>query len=215
MNRLEIVSVLIPGAALLSCALMLSAQDPDKTSDEFRKAFLEKFQRTSLNTTPGDAMMLRILVESRNSKRGIEVGAASGFGAINMGIGFERTGGHLFSLEIDPQRARETRENLAKVGLEKTVTVVEGDALKNLPALDGRFDFIFIDAAKQQYFQYLKAVEPKLKPGAVVVADNVILSARAMKDFLDYIQTSPNYETVIIRASMEKGDGMSISYKLR
>jgi len=214
-NRLEIVSVLIPGAALLSCALMLSAQDPDKTSDEFRKAFLEKFQRTSLNTTPGDAMMLRILVESRNSKRGIEVGAASGFGAINMGIGFERTGGHLFSLEIDPQRARETRENLAKVGLEKTVTVVEGDALKNLPALDGRFDFIFIDAAKQQYFQYLKAVEPKLKPGAVVVADNVILSARAMKDFLDYIQTSPNYETVIIRASMEKGDGMSISYKLR
>jgi predicted O-methyltransferase YrrM len=194
---------------------MLSAQDPDKTSDEFRKAFLEKFQRTSLNTTPGDAMMLRILVESRNAKRGIEVGAASGFGAINMGIGFERTGGHLFSLEIDPQRARETRENLAKVGLEKTVTVVEGDALKNLPALDGRFDFIFIDAAKQQYFQYLKAVEPKLKPGAVVVADNVILSARAMKDFLDYIQTSPNYETVIIRASMEKGDGMSISYKLR
>lgn len=215
MNRLEIVNVLIPGAALLSCALMLSAQDPDKTSDEFRKAFLEKFQRTSLNTTPGDAMMLRILVESRNAKRGIEVGAASGFGAINMGIGFERTGGHLFSLEIDPQRARETRENLAKVGLEKTVTVVEGDALKNLPALDGRFDFIFIDAAKQQYFQYLKAVEPKLKPGAVVVADNVILSARAMKDFLDYIQTSPNYETVIIRASMEKGDGMSISYKLR
>jgi predicted O-methyltransferase YrrM len=214
-NRLEIVNVLIPGAALLSCALMLSAQDPDKTSDEFRKAFLEKFQRTSLNTTPGDAMMLRILVESRNAKRGIEVGAASGFGAINMGIGFERTGGHLFSLEIDPQRARETRENLAKVGLEKTVTVVEGDALKNLPALDGRFDFIFIDAAKQQYFQYLKAVEPKLKPGAVVVADNVILSARAMKDFLDYIQTSPNYETVIIRASMEKGDGMSISYKLR
>jgi predicted O-methyltransferase YrrM len=212
---LEIVNVLIPGAALLSCALMLSAQDPDKTSDEFRKAFLEKFQRTSLNTTPGDAMMLRILVESRNAKRGIEVGAASGFGAINMGIGFERTGGHLFSLEIDPQRARETRENLAKVGLEKTVTVVEGDALKNLPALDGRFDFIFIDAAKQQYFQYLKAVEPKLKPGAVVVADNVILSARAMKDFLDYIQTSPNYETVIIRASMEKGDGMSISYKLR
>jgi predicted O-methyltransferase YrrM len=49
----------------------------------------------------------------------------------------------------------------------------------------------------------------------VIVADNVIKSEKSMPDFLNYIQTSPNYETVIIRASMEKGDGMSITYKLR
>jgi predicted O-methyltransferase YrrM len=58
-------------------------------------------------------------------------------------------------------------------------------------------------------------VEAKLKPGSVVVADNVIQSARAMKDFLDYIQNSPDYDTVIIRASMEKNDGMSVSYKIK
>ena len=52
-------------------------------------------------------------------------------------------------------------------------------------------------------------------PGAVVVADNVIRSANAMQDFLDYVQNSPDYNTVIIRASMEKNDGMSISYKIR
>ena len=63
--------------------------------------------------------------------------------------------------------------------------------------------------------KYLKLIEPKLKPGAVVVADNVIRSERAMKDFLDYIQTSPDYDTVIIRASMEKNDGMSVSYKIK
>ena len=51
--------------------------------------------------------------------------------------------------------------------------------------------------------------------GAVVVADNVIVSAKAMSDFLNYVQASPVYETVIIRASDEKGDGMSISYKVR
>ncbi len=54
-----------------------------------------------------------------------------------------------------------------------------------------------------------------IKPGAVVVGDNVIRSARAMKDFLDYMQNSPDYDTVIIRASDEKKDGMSISYKIR
>ncbi|MFB3828025.1 MAG: O-methyltransferase [Bryobacteraceae bacterium] len=199
----------------LALALTLSAGEPNKTSEEFRKAFIDGFKRTGLNTTPGDAMMLRILVESRGAKRGIEVGTASGFGAINMGIGFERTGGKLYSLEIDPARAAETRSNLEKVGLENTVTVVQGDALQILPKLEGEFDFIFIDAAKPDYLKYLKAIEPKLKKGAVVVGDNVIKSERAMADFLSYVQTSPNYETVIIRSSLEKGDGMSISYKLR
>jgi predicted O-methyltransferase YrrM len=198
---------------LVACSLY--SADANKTSDEFRKAFIDNFKRTGLNTTPGDAMMLRILVQSRGAKRGVEVGAASGFGAINMGIGFERTGGRLFSLEIDPSRVKETRENLAKVGLEKTVTVVEGDALKTIASLTGEFDFVFIDAAKDQYFDYLKGLEPKLKRGAVVVADNVIKSEKAMKNYLDYIQSSPNYETVIIRSSMEKGDGMAISYKVR
>jgi predicted O-methyltransferase YrrM len=55
----------------------------------------------------------------------------------------------------------------------------------------------------------------KLKRGAVVVGDNVIVSVRAMADFLTYLQTSPDYDTVIIRASMEKKDGMSISYKIK
>jgi len=160
-------------------------------------------------------MMLRILVESRGARRGIEVGAAAGFGAINMGIGFERNGGRLYSLEIDPRRAAETRGNVAKAGLEKTVSVIEGDALKTLPAMEGEFDFLFIDAHKPDYMKYLKAIEPRLKRGAVVVADNVIAYARQMQDFLRYVQTSPDYETVIIRASEEKGDGMSVSYKLR
>ena len=202
-------------ATLAAGALAVFPQQPGKTTDAFRKAFLEKFQRTGLNTTPGDAAMLRILIESRSARRGVEIGAASGFGAINMGMGFERTGGHLYSLEIVPERVRETRGNLEKVGLEKTVTVMEGDALALIPTLTGEFDFVFIDALKSDYMKYLKALEPRLKRGAVVVADNVIVSAKAMPDFLEYVQMNPAYDTVIIRASSEKGDGMSISYKLR
>ena len=194
--------------------IVYSAQQ-NKKSVEFRNEFIKNFHRTGLNTTPGDAMMLRILVESSDAKRGIEVGSASGFGAINMGIAFERTGGHLYTLEIDPRSAEVCRDNLQKVGLENTVTCIQGDALKTLPALEGQFDFIFIDALKRDYLKYLKLVEAKLKPGSVIVADNVIQSARAMRDFLDYIQNSPDYDTVIIRASMEKNDGMSVSYKIR
>ncbi|MHC4743914.1 MAG: O-methyltransferase [Planctomycetota bacterium] len=196
-------------------SILAFAGGDKKTSAEFRNQFIKDFKRTVLNTTEGDAMMLRILVESARLKRGVEVGSATGFGAINMGIAFERTGGHLYTLEIDPKMAKACRENLEKVGLEKTVTCIEGDARKTMPKLKGKFDFIFIDARKQDYMKYFKIIEPKLKPGAVVVADNVIRYENSMKDFLEYIKTSPDYDTVIIRASMEKDDGMSISYKIR
>ncbi|UCC96964.1 MAG: class I SAM-dependent methyltransferase [Phycisphaerales bacterium] len=215
MKRCKLWIVAACVAVMAINVLLVHGGPQKKTSEAFRREFTKDFQRTGLNTTPGDAMMLRILVESAGAKRGVEVGSASGFGAINMGIGFERTGGHLYTLEIDPQRVQECRDNLKAVGLENTVTCIEGDALKTLPTLEGEFDFIFIDALKSDYLKYFKILEPKLKPGAVVVADNVIRSARAMQDFLDFIQNSPDYDTVIIRASMEKKDGMSISYKIR
>ena len=215
MKRHRRTAVIVCTVALTLAALVVGAAEKDNKSAEFRNQFIKDFQRTGLNTTPGDAMLLRILVESSGAKRGVEVGAASGFGAINMGIAFERTGGHLYTLEIDPRWARETRENIRKMGLQDSVTCIEGDALETLPTIEGPIDFVFIDALKSDYLKYLKLIEPKLAPGALVVGDNVIRSARAMQDFLDYIQNSPDYDTTIIRASMEKNDGMSISYKIR
>jgi len=194
---------------------MAYSANQGRTSQEFRAEFIKNFAWLSLNTTAGDAMMLRILVESSNAKRGIEVGSATGFGAINMAIAFERTGGHLYTLEIDPKMVKECRENVQKVGLQNIVTCIEGDARKTLAQLEGEFDFAFLDARKEDYLKYLKLIEPKLKPGSVIVADNVIQSGKAMQDFLDYIQNNTNYDTVIIRASMEKNDGMSISYKIK
>ncbi len=214
MKRCKLLILVLCTLVGINVVLVYSGER-NKISDEFRSRFVKNFRRTSLNTTIGDAMMLRILAESAGAKRGLEVGSANGFGAINMGIAFERTGGHLYTLEIDPQMVKACRENLKKVGLEKTVTCIEGDALKTLPTLEGKFDFVFIDAVKRDYLKYLKIIEPKLKPGAVIVGDNVIRSARAMEDFLRFIQESPKYDTVIIRASMEKKDGMSVSYKIK
>ena len=215
MKRYRLVLTIVSLITLAGAGLAVYAAEQNKTSAAFRKQFIEEFRRTGLNTTPGDAMMLRILVESSGAKRGVEVGSASGFGAINMGIAFERTGGHLTTLEIDPGMVKQCRDNIENVGLEKVVTCIEGDALQTLRNIEGPIDFAFIDAVKSDYMKYFKLIEPKLKVGAVVVGDNVIRSERAMKDFLDYLQTSPDYDTTIIRASMEKRDGMSISYKIR
>ncbi len=193
----------------------ISGQTSAKVSDEVRQQVIKDFKRIGLNTTVGDAAFLRVLVASAGCKRGVEIGSATGFGAINMGLSFERNGGQLFTLDIDAAMIKSTRDNVARMGLEKTVTAIEGDALKTLAELTGQFDFVFIDALKADYLKYLKILEPKLKPGAIVVADNTIRSAKQMQDYLDYVQTSPDYDTVTIRASMEKNDGMTISYKRR
>ena len=198
----------------LACFLACSGED-ERATDAFRQRFLANFKRTWLNTTPEDALLLRILVQSRNAQRGIEVGSANGFGALNMGIGFERTGGHLYTIDIDPKMVEECRANIQKVALEKTVTCIEGDALKVLPKLEGQFDFLFIDAVKSDTLKYFNAVKGKLKPGAVIVVDNTIRYAGAMRDFLDFMAKSPDYEIVTVRASDEKRDGMSICYKIR
>jgi len=106
MKRCRLLILVVCTALIGFNGLLVYSGEQNKKSAEFRNEFIKNFQRTGLNTTPGDAMMLRILVESSGAKRGIEVGSASGFGAVNMGIAFERTGGHLYTLEIDPQSAR-------------------------------------------------------------------------------------------------------------
>jgi len=215
MKRNYLTAAALCISVLTFAGLIVYAGESNKMSLEFRKQFIDNFKRTSLSTAPEDAMMLRILVESSGAKRGVEVGTASGFGAMNMGIAFERTGGHLWTHDINPAAVKESQENLKKVGLENIVTCVEGDALQTLQKVEGPIDFVFIDALKKDYFKYFKILEPKLKVGAIVVADNVIVSAKDMKDYLDFMQTSPSYDTVIIRASLEKKDGMSISYKIK
>ena len=201
----------------VSSAQASGAGSPHVTGDldATRKAFVENFERINLNSTPGDAAVLRILVESTQAKRGVEVGTATGYGAILMGLGFERTGGELITVDIDPQMVRAARENLKKMGLDETVTVIEGDALEVLPQLEGEFDFVYIDAVKGDYLKYFKALEPKLVPGAVVVADNVIRSARSMPDFLQAIADDSKYLSTTIRASEAKRDGMMVIYKLK
>jgi len=193
----------------------INAAESITITDEQREEFIKNFRRTGLNTAPEDAMMLRILIQASGAKRGVEVGSATGYGAINMGIAFERNGGHLYTIDIDPRMVKICRENVKKMGLEKTVTVIEGDALKILPTLEGEFDFVFIDALKRDYLKYFQAISPKLKKGAIVVADNVIVSANEMRDFLDFMEKNKDFEKVTIRASMEKNDGMGIYLKIR
>ena len=179
---------------------------------QFRSDFIENFERIGMNTTPDDARFLRILVESSRAKSGLEIGTANGYGAIVMGLGFERNRGHLTSIDIDAEMVATARANVKKMKLQETVSFLKGPALKVIPKLAGPFDFVFIDAWKEEYLGYLRAVEPKLRPRAIIVADNVIRFADEMRDFLEAVAGDPKYQSVVVRASEQKHDGMIVIY---
>lgn len=138
--------------------------------------------------------VIRRLIERHRPARAIEIGSLFGYSAILI-AGSLPPAGRLTCLEANEYLARFVKANVEEAGLGRRVRVVAGDALRVLPLLPGRFDFALIDARKEDYLDYLRALEPKLVPGAVVVADNTGVFRRDVAPYLDHVRTSGRYRS--------------------
>jgi predicted O-methyltransferase YrrM len=159
-----------------------------------------------------DGRFLRVLIAARGAKSVLEIGAASGYSGIWLGLGARETGGHVVAIEFDPKRAGEAAANIRKAALTDVVTVVHGDAFREIPKLKGNFDLVFLDAWKPDYKKFFDMVFPRLNPGGVFAAHNVINKKSEMEPFLQTILTHPKLFTSIVSPANE---GMSVSVKLR
>jgi len=159
-----------------------------------------------------DGRFLRVMAASAGVRRALEIGGANGYSAIWIGLALRETGGHVTTIEFDPGRARTAAANIARAGLGDIVTVVPGDAFKEIPRLAGDFDFVFLDAWKRDYRRFLDMVLPRLRPGGLLLAHNVVNKQDELRDFLAAIQDNPALFTAIV---MPASEGMSISYKLQ
>jgi len=157
-----------------------------------------------------DGRFLRVLVASKGARRALEIGGASGYSAIWIGMGLRDTGGKLVTIEYDPTRAKELAENIRRAGLTDVVQVLAGDAFQQIPKVTGTFDFVFLDAWKKDYKRFLDLVFPRLDKGGLFLAHNVVNKKSEMGDFLDAIQKNPSLWTTIVSPS---GEGMSVSLK--
>jgi predicted O-methyltransferase YrrM len=104
----------------------------------------------------------------------LEVGGSRGYSAIWLAAGARLLGGRVLSLENDPAKCEAWRRNVADAGVEDWADLIEGDAFDTLSRIEDVFDVCFIDAEKKDYEQLFQLVRPKLEPGAVVVADNIV-----------------------------------------
>jgi len=159
-----------------------------------------------------DGRFLRVLASTRNAKTILEIGAASGYSGIWLGLGARQTGGKVVAIEYDPVRAKEAAENIRKAGLTDVVRVIHGDAFKEIPKLTGTFDMVFLDAWKPDYKKFFDMVYPRLNPGGLFIAHNVVNKKNEMEPFLRTVTTHPSLYTTIVSPS---GEGMSVSYKAR
>jgi predicted O-methyltransferase YrrM len=178
-------------------------------------ALLERIKAADtgqLSVSAEDGRFLRLLVASTGRKRALEIGAASGYSAIWIGQALRATGGRLVTIEYDAARAREAAENIRRAGMADIVTVIAGDAFREIPRVQGTFDIVFLDAWKKDYQRFFELVFPRLEKNGLFVAHNVVNKRSEMGDFLTTIDAHPALWTTIVSPS---GEGMSVSLKRR
>ncbi len=181
--------------------------------DQKVRNFLDSYRRSwrDMNVSETDGKILYDLIIKNNYKRALEIGTSTGHSGIWIAWALSKTGGKLITIEINEWRHREALRNFEEAGLSDYIDARLADAHELVPKLKGPFDFVFSDADKGWYKNYLIAVLPKLEVGGCFTAHNV--SGRrqyGIGEFLDYLESLPNMETTIDRSSWS---GISISYK--
>lgn len=168
---------------------------------------------------------LKVLLLMKKPLRILEIGAAVGFSAILMSE-YMPEGAHITTIENYEKRIPVARENFRRAGREEEITLLEGDALEVMKTLSGPYDFIFMDAAKGQYIQYMPQVMRLLSSGGVLVSDNVlqggdIIESRfaverrnrtihsRMREYLYQLKHDSRLATSILPL----GDGIALSVK--
>ena len=167
--------------------------------------------------------LLRTLLTMNRPKKILEVGTAIGFSAILMGE-FTDNDCMITTIENYDKRIPIARDNIKRAGMEDRITLIEGDAQDVLKEIDDTFDFVFMDAAKGQYINFLPDIERLTESGSVIVTDNVLQDGdileshfivdrrnrtihKRIRDYLYELCQNERYDTTILSV----GDGVALT----
>ena len=135
---------------------------------------------------------MRPRAEAVGAKNVVEIGTSTGYSGLWLCLGLQNTGGRLTTLEIDPARAEQARKHFEQAGVGGRVTVVLGDAHETVKRLKDPIDALFLDADKEGYKSYLETLLPLVRPGGLIMADNVAMA----QDYVQAVTTDPQLDTV-------------------
>lgn len=150
---------------------------------------------------------LKMLCRMVGAQRVLEIGTFTGYAAISMALGMED--GVLHTIDINDEIEDFTREYIRRGGLEGRIVFHVGDACGIIPELEGGFDLVFIDADKRQYAEYYRLVIDKVRPGGLIVADDVLWDGKVLEtdsrdpqtrgilEFNDLVQGDDRVENIL------------------
>jgi caffeoyl-CoA O-methyltransferase len=156
-----------------------------------------------------EGRFLELLVYALGARRVLELGTYSGYSALSMAAGLPE-GGHIDTCEADETHAEVARRYIGKSPYADRITVHLGPALETIEKLEGEFDFVFIDADKENYGNYYEALLPRLADGGLMAIDNTLWSGRvldadddsegtrAIREINDRIATDPRVTAVML-----------------
>ena len=162
------------------------------------------------NISADTGKFFHILVLISKAKNVLEVGTSNGYSTIWLGEAAKQNKGKITTIEISEHKVKMAAENFKRAKLDRIIKIVHGDALEEIQKLEGKFDFLFLDAIKEDYINYFKLAYPKLTKGAVIVADNAIMFEKYMKDYLYYVRNHKNLRSVLVPI----GSGVEFTLKL-
>lgn len=175
----------------------------------------------AINVAPNQGKLLMLLAQMAGARRILEIGTLGGYSTIWLARALPADG-RLVTLEYAPHHAEVARNNIARAGFAAQVEVKVGPALDTLPALEGPFDFVFIDADKSSYPAYFEWSLKLARPGAVIVADNVVragkvldpkgdANAEGVRRMYDLIAAEPRVSATAVQTVGSKGwDGFCL-----
>jgi predicted O-methyltransferase YrrM len=206
------------GLLLAVASSLPQAAGQDSGLDGRVRAFLDKtgYRWRDMNVPETDGEILYDVVLRGKYRRALEIGTSTGRSGIYIAWALSKTGGKLTTIEIDRDRYEEALENFREAGLSGYVDARLTDAHELVPELTGPFDFVFIDADKEWYTNYAKAVIPKLEAGGCIAAHNVYErrggwgGTGGTGDYFEYMKSLPEFESRILA---ESRGGISVSYK--
>ena len=165
-----------------------------------------------------EGSFLRMLVQVSKARRVLEIGTFTGYSALSMAMGLPEDG-RVITCDIDPEATAMARQYWEKSGQGAKIELRLGPALETIESLEGPFDFVFIDADKENYVNYWEAVLPKVRQGGLIAVDNVLWSGRVLdpKDTLDHAVVAFNrhvrYDDRVELVMLTVRDGVTLARK--
>lgn len=164
-----------------------------------------------IGVPPAVGELLYLTARAVDARQVVEFGTSFGISALYLAAAMRDTGGHLIGTEMVPAKVTAARANLAKAGLQDHADIREGDALQTLRDIESPLDLVLLDGWKDLYLPVLALLKPKLRPGAVVFADNI---HTFRKDLAPYVAHERAPENGFKSTTLPMGSGVEYSVYL-